>query len=245
MIRLRIFCLLTLAGLFITTSCTTEQVLNTTNTILNGGTGALTEGEVSGGLKEALIQGISKGVLKASKSDGYNKNPLIKIPFPPDAIKVANTLRDIGLGKEVDKFITTLNRGAEDAATEAKPIFLNAIKSLTIQDAFAILKNDNKQAATDFLKRTTSDQLRTAFMPKMTASLEKVNATKYYRDLVGKYNKLPTTFKKLNPELDEYATQLAIDGLFKLVAKEENNIRANPGARASALLKKVFSAQDN
>ncbi|MGB0523172.1 MAG: DUF4197 domain-containing protein [Flammeovirgaceae bacterium] len=243
MLKLRLICLLTVASLFITSSCTTEQILNTTNTILNS-TGEPTEGEVSGGLKEALIQGISKGVLSASKQNGYNNNSLIKIPFPQDAIKVANTLRDIGLGKEVDKFVTTLNRGAEDAATAAKPIFINAIKSLTIQDAFAILKNDNKQAATDFLKRTTEAQLREAFMPKMSASLDKVNATKYYGDLVGKYNRLPTTFKKLNPDLNEYATQLAIDGLFKLVAQEEKNIRANPAARASALLKKVFGAQD-
>jgi len=243
MIKVRLFCLLTIVGLMMT-ACTPEQLNSVTNTILNGG-GELTEGEVSGGLKEALVQGISKGVMRASKQDGYNKNPLIKIPFPPDAVKVANTLRDIGLGKEVDKFITTLNRGAEDAATAAKPIFLNAIKSLTIQDAFAILKNDNKHAATDFLKRTTSAQLKEAFLPKMKASLDKVNATKHYSELVGKYNSLPTTFKKLNPDLDDYATDLAIEGLFKLVSKEEENIRANPGARASALLKKVFAAQDN
>lgn len=244
MIKLRLICVFTLVGLFMSTSCTTEQILNTTNTILSNPTGAPTEGEVSGGLKEALVQGISKGVLNASKLDGFNKNSLIKIPFPKDAMKVANTLRDIGLGGEVDKFITTLNRGAEDAATAAKPIFINAIKSLTIKDAFAILKNDNKHAATDFLKRTTEAQLKDAFMPKMKASLDKVNATKYYSDLVGKYNKLPTTFNKVNPNLDEYATQLAIDGLFKLVSQEEENIRANPAARASALLKKVFAAQD-
>jgi len=229
---------------FISPSCTTDQIINTTNTILNSGGAALTEGEVSGGLKEALVQGITKGVLNASKLDGFNANSLIKIPFPPDAIKVANTLRDIGLGKEVDKFVTTLNRGAEDAATAAKPIFVNAIKSLTIQDAFAILKNDNKQAATDFLKRTTESQLRAAFKPKMKASLDKVNATKYYADLVTRYNKIPLV-KKANPDLDDYATQLAIDGLFKLVAQEEQNIRKDPAARASALLKKVFSAQDN
>ena len=242
MLKSRLFFVLTFACLFISSSCTTEQILNTTNTILNNG-GTLTEGEAAGGLKEALVQGITKGVLKASKLDGFNANSLIRIPFPPDAIKVANTLRDIGLGKEVDKFVKTLNRGAEDAATAAKPIFVNAIKSLTIKDAFAILKNDNKQAATDFLKRTTESQLRAAFLPKMKASLDKVNATKYYTDLVNRYNKIPLV-KKANPDLDDYATQLAIDGLFKLVAKEEQNIRKDPAARASALLKKVFAAQD-
>lgn len=243
MLKTKFFFLLTFACLFISSSCTTEQILNTTNTVLGSGSAALTEGEASGGLKEALIQGISKGVLNASKTDGFNANSLIRIPFPPDAIKVANTLRDIGLGKEVDKFVTTLNHGAEDAATAAKPIFVNAIKSLSIKDAFAILKNDNKQAATDFLRRTTESQLEAAFKPKMKASLDKVNATKYYTDLVNRYNKIPLV-KKANPDLDDYATHLAIDGLFKLVATEEGNIRQNPAARASALLKKVFSAQD-
>ena len=240
--RKSIFSVLLVGFMLISNACTTEQILSTTNTIL--GSGPLTEGEVSSGLKEALIQGISKGVLNASQTDGFNANSLIKIPFPPDAIKVANTLRDIGLGNEVDKFITTLNRGAEDAATAAKPIFVNAIKQLTIQDAFNILKGGNHTAATDFLRRTTEAQLEAAFKPKMSASLDKVNATKYYADLVGKYNSLPTTFKKLDPDLENYATQLAIDGLFKLVAQEEQNIRENPKARATALLQKVFSAQD-
>ena len=244
MMKKHIFSLLLVGFMLLSNACTTEQILTTTNTILGSGGGELTEGEAASGLKEALIQGITKGVLNASKTDGFNANSLIKIPFPPDAIKVSNTLRDLGLGKEVDKFVTTLNRGAEDAAQEAKPIFVNAIKSLTIKDAFNILKGDNKTAATDFLKRTTEAQLKTAFMPKMSASLDKVNATKYYSDLVTKYNNLPTTFKKVNPDLKDYATQLAIDGLFKLVAQEEQNIRKDPAARGTALLQKVFGAQD-
>jgi hypothetical protein len=240
--KMRLFNLLLIGVFFLSTACTSEQILSTTNTILGGG-GALTEGEVSQGLRQALIQGISKGVASASAEGGFNNNSLIKIPFPQDAIRVANTLRDLGLGKEVDKFVATLNQGAEDAATAAKPIFVNAIKQLTIQDAFNILKGDNKTAATDFLKRVTSAQLKEAFMPKMSASLDKVNATKYYTDLVNRYNKLPLV-QKANPDLKDYATELAMDGLFKLVAQEEQNIRANPLARGSELLKKVFSAQD-
>lgn len=221
-------------------SCTTEQLLKTAGTVLAG---QLTEGEVSNGLKEALVKGISVGVSVASKEDGYNKNNLLRIPFPKDAEKVANTLRQIGLGKEVDRFVTTLNRGAENAAQEAKPIFINAIRSMTLKDAFGILKGD-ADAATSYLKRTTESQLIQAFRPKVSESLDKVNATKYYSELVAKYNRLPTTFNKVNPDLTDYATQMAIDGLFKLVEKEEKNIRANVSARSTELMRRVFAQQD-
>ena len=193
---------------------------------------------MSAGLKEALINGISKGSDQVSQLDGYFKNPEIKIPFPPEVKKVENTLRDIGLGGEVDKFIMTLNRGAEDAAKEAKPIFISAIKSMTIEDAWAILKgNDN--AATEYLKKTTSGQLKEKFKPVIQASLNKVNATKYYGDLVTRYNKIPLV-EKVNPNLDDYATDKAIEGLFLMIAKEEKNIRQDPVARTTELLKKVF-----
>lgn len=226
--------------LLVTGSCTTEQIINTAGKVLLKD---LTQGDVASGLKEALVQGISKGVGLASQTDGYNKNNLLKIPFPTEAEKVANTLTQIGLGKEVEKFVTTLNRGAEDAATEAKPIFVNAIRSMSIQDAFGILKGENN-AATEFLKSSTYQQLFAAFKPKIEASLNKVNATKYYGDLVGKYNNLPTTFNKVNPDLVDYATGKAIDGLFQLVAKEEINIRGNISARTTDLMKRVFAEQD-
>lgn len=221
-------------------SCTTTQ-LNQALGDLNksiGGEKPLTTAEVADGLKEALINGISKGSDQVSQLDGYFKNPEIKIPFPPDVKRVENTLRDIGLGGEVDKFIMTLNRGAEDAAKEAKPIFISAIKSMTIEDAWGILKGD-QDAATQYLKRTTSAQLKEKFKPVIQNALNKVNATKYYSDLVTRYNKIPTV-EKVNPNLDDYATDKAIDGLFLMIAKEEKNIREDPVARTTDLLKKVF-----
>jgi hypothetical protein len=132
----------------------------------------------------------------------------------------------------------TLNRGAEDAAKEAKPIFITAIKSMTIEDAWAILKGEDN-AATEYLKRTTSAQLTEKFKPVIQNSLNKVNATKYYGDLVGTYNKIPLV-QKVNPSLDDYATAKAVDGLFLMIAKEEKNIRKDPVARTTELLKKVF-----
>lgn len=201
---------------------------------------SVTTEEVAAGLKEALTNGVSKGSDLASQVDGYFKNQEIKIPFPPDVQQVETKLRAIGMGAQVDKFIESLNRGAEDAAKEAKPIFVSAVKQMTIQDAWAILRGE-QDAATQYLKKTTTGDLTVKFMPIIKKSLEKVNATKYYSDLVTTYNKIPLV-QKVNPNLDEYATGKAIDGLFILVAKEEKNIRANPAARTSDLLKKVFSA---
>lgn len=195
--------------------------------------------EVASGLKEALTKGTSKGTDEVSKTDGYFKNPEIKIPFPPEVQQVETTLRKMGMNKQVDEFVLSLNRAAEDAAKEAKPIFVDAIKKMTIQDAWSILKGED-DAATKYLDKTTSPQLKEKFKPIIKASLDKVNATKYYKDLITVYNKVPLV-KKVNPELDTYATDKATDGLFVMIAKEEKNIRQNPGARTTDLLKKVFS----
>ncbi|HYF70153.1 MAG TPA: DUF4197 domain-containing protein [Ohtaekwangia sp.] len=223
--------------------CTTAQINQTLGEVSEviGGDKALTTLEVTEGLKEALIKGISNGSDIASQLDGYFKNPEIKIPFPPDVKKVEDRLRQVGLGKEVDKFILTLNRGAEDAAKEAKPIFITAIKQMTIDDAWAILRGE-EDAATQFLVRTTSAQLKEKFKPVIRKSLEKVNATRYYSDIVTRYNQIPMV-QKVNPDLDDYATDKAIEGLFVMIAKEEKNIRANPAARTTELLKRVFGAQ--
>jgi hypothetical protein len=200
---------------------------------------SLTSDEVAAGLKEALTNGVSKGSDLVSKVDGYYKNPEIKIPFPPEVKQVETKLRKIGMGGEVDKFILALNRGAEDAAKEAKPIFVSAIKQMTIQDAWGILKGE-KDAATQYLKKTTTAQLTEKFKPIIKQSLERTNATKYYTNLVNAYNKLPLV-EKVNPNLDDYATAKGIDGLFVMVAKEEKLIRDDPAARTSDLLKRVFS----
>lgn len=224
-------------------ACTTAQINQAISNAGGalGGEAPLTTDEVANGLKEALIKGISNGADVASQMDGYFKNEAIKILFPPDVKRVEEKLRQIGLGNEVDKFVMTLNRGAEDAAKEAKPIFISAIRSMTIDDAWAILKGD-QDAATQYLKRTTSAQLKQKFSPVIQNSLDKVNATKYYTDLVNTYNKVPFV-EDVNPDLNDYATDKAIEGLFVMVAKEEKEIRQDPLARTTDLLKRVFAAQ--
>ncbi|MFN7258881.1 MAG: DUF4197 domain-containing protein [Cyclobacteriaceae bacterium] len=202
---------------------------------------ALTKEEVANGLKEALVNGIAKGTDLTSKMDGYFKNPEIKIPFPKDVKKVEDKLRQLGMGSEVDRFVLTLNRGAEEAAKEAKPIFISAIKQMSIDDAFAVLKGQ-PDAATQFLKRTTSAQLKEKFKPVVQTNLDKVNATKYYGDLISNYNRIPF-ISKVNPNLNDYATDMAIQGLFTMIAKEEKSIRQDPAARTTDLLKKVFSSK--
>lgn len=227
--------------LLITSACSVQQIQKTVGDYLKDA--KPTTEEVVAGLKEALEKGILAGAKRASATNGYLGNPLIRIPFPPDVKKVETKLRDLGFDKQVDKFVETLNRGAEEAAKEAAPIFVSAIKSMTINDAWNILKGEN-DAATQYLKRTTSSQLEAKFKPIIRKALDKTNATKYYGDLVNTYNKIPFV-DKVNPDLDDYATQLAIDGLFKLVAQEEERIRENPAARTTELLKKVFKEQDS
>ncbi|OIN57333.1 DUF4197 domain-containing protein [Arsenicibacter rosenii] len=208
---------------------------------VSSGSGSLTTNEIGQGLKEALKIGVSKGSDQASAVDGYFKNQLIKLAFPPEAQKVEARLRQIGLGPQVDQFILSMNRAAEDAAKEAKPVFLNAVTQMTIPDAVQILKGQD-DAATQYLRKTSGKELVTRFTPIIDGALKKNNATKYYADLVNAYNKLPLV-KKENPNLTEYATNKAVDGLFLLVAQEEKQIRENPQARITELLKKVFGAQ--
>ncbi len=225
-------------------SCTTAQIQQGVGAVL-GGTAPgqpLTEAEAGSGLREALQQGISKGAAQASQADGYFRNPLIKLLFPPEAQKVEQRLRQIGLGAECDKFILALNRGAENAAQEAKPIFVQAIKSLTFADVWGILTGE-KNAATNYLRRTTTTQLVSRFKPHLTAAINQTNATRLYGDLVTKYNQIPLV-TKVNPDLADYATTKAVDGLFALVEQEEANIRTNPIARTSELLRRVFAKQD-
>ncbi len=213
----------------------------TLSSVISGATGgALTADEIGRGLKEALTVGIKNSSAQASALDGYLGNNLIKLLFPPEAQKVEAKLRQIGLGGECDKFITALNRGAEDAAKFAAPIFIDAITQMTITDALSILKGD-KDAATQYLKKTSTTALVNAFGPVIQSSLEKTNATKAYTDIANLYNKIPLV-QKVNPDLKEYATNKAIDGLFLLVAQEEAKIREDPLARVSDLLKRVFGS---
>lgn len=232
-----------LALLLATGACSSTQVnqaIDEASKTLESGS-VPTSAEVGEGLKEALIKGISAGTSQVSQTDGYFKNLAIKIPFPPELKKVEQKLRQLGFGNEVDNFVMTMNRGAEDAAKEVKPIFVNAIRSMTIDDAWGILKGPH-DAATQYLKRTTSLQIKEKFKPVIQNSLDKVSATKYYGDLVNTYNKIPFV-EKVNPDLNEYATDLAMQGLFVTIANEEKNIRDNQLERTTDLLKKVFGYQ--
>ncbi len=208
---------------------------------LPGGNG-VTEAEAGQGIREALNQGLVKAVLQLNKEDGFFKSAFYKILMPPDAKKIENTLRDLGMGNMVDKAILQINRAAEDAAGYAKPIFIDAIKSMTLSDAIGLVKNGDT-SATHFFRVKTTDKLIAAFLPVIKNSLDKLNATKYYGDVVNTYNNFPTTFKKLNPDLPGFVTARATDALFDLVSKEELNIRHNFAARTTDLLKKVFGAK--
>jgi len=203
-----------------------------------GSVSGLSEEEVGEGLKEALTIGIKKGVETVSKPDGYFKDELIKIIMPEEAKQVESKLRALGQDKLVDDAILAMNRAAEDAAEGALNLFVDAIKAMTIQDAMNIL-GGNQDAATQYLKRETTDELTAKFQPVIKASLDKVNATKYWNTMFSAYNKIPF-IKKVNPDLDRYVTEKAIDGLFVQVAKEEAEIRTNPAARVTDLLQKVF-----
>jgi hypothetical protein len=202
------------------------------------GVSGLSEKDAADGIREALVKGTGESVKLVTNVDGYFGNPEIKIPFPPEAKEIESKLRSIGLGKKVDEVILSLNRAAEDAGKEAVNIFVDAIKGMSINDAINIVKGEN-DAATKYLNRTTSPQLNAKFQPVIKVSLDKVDATKQWEELVKTYNKIPFV-KKMNPNLPQYVTAKAIDGLFVMVAKEELKIRQDPMARTSEILKKVF-----
>jgi hypothetical protein len=208
----------------------------------SAGITGISENEAGQGIKEALTKGVTTAVLNLNKTDGFFGNEVYKLFLPPDAQKIETTLRKVGMGNQVDKAILAINRGAEDAVAFAKPIFIDAIKEMTITDALNILKG-SKDAATQYFKQKTTDKLTAAFTPSVKTSLDKVEATKYYSDIVTKYNNFPTTFKKVNPDLTSYVVGKAVDALFDQVAKEEANIRENPLARTSDILKKVFGSK--
>ena len=223
-----------LFGVVTLASC---DVLNQLPTTI-GGTG-VSEYEAGQGIKEALGQGLGKAVLQLNNTDGFFKSAFYKIFLPPEAQKIENALRNLGFNSLVDKAILQINRGAEDAAGFAKPIFVDAIKSMTLTDAINLVRGGDT-SATHFFRVKTSDKLIAAFTPVIKSSLDKVSATKYYGDMVNTYNNFPTTIKKLNPDLTSYVSLKATNSLFDLIAKEEKNIRENPLARTTDLLKKVF-----
>jgi hypothetical protein len=198
----------------------------------------LSNEEVIKGLKEALSIGTNSASSLASKTDGYYKNPRIFIPWPEEAIDMKTKLTQLGMSKKITEFETSLNRAAEEAAKNAAPVFINAITNMSLSDGFAIL-NGNDTAATNFLRKTTYAPLKDQFKPIVKDAINKVKVTSYWNPLVTRYNKIPGV-KKQNPDLDEYVTIKAINGLMVLIADEEIRIRKDPMARVTDLLKKVF-----
>ena len=236
----------TLVGLtFISvTSCDVlEEVLATVPIVTEPSKPSLTNQEVISGLKEALERGIENSVNLTSITDGFLGNSNIRLPFPADAQKVKDKALEWGLDAKVNEFETTLNRAAEEATKTALPIFKDAILSMSIQDGFSILKGGNG-AATKFLRDNTSAQLIEAFKPKVDEAIAKVKLTNYWNPIITKYNTAMTLTngQKINPDLTDYVTNKAIDGLFFMVEQEENKIRLDPVARVSDLLKKVFGS---
>ncbi|MGB0886565.1 MAG: DUF4197 domain-containing protein [Vicingaceae bacterium] len=203
------------------------------------GPAPLTNIEVIKGLKEALSVGTNNSTSLTSKLDGFYKNPEIFIPFPPEAIKVKEKIEDLGMKSQVDKFVMTLNRSAETASKEAAPIFINAIKNMSISDGFTILRGGDN-AATNYLKNKTSAQLKIKFNPVVKNAIQKVEVTKFWNPVINTYNKIPFVNKQ-NPDLEDYITTKAMDGLFLMLEKEEKMIRKDPMARVTDILKRVFS----
>lgn len=231
--------LFTIMAASLTLGLSSCDVLNQLPTGIPGG---LSEAEAAQGIKAALDQGIGKSVLQLNTVDGFFKDAIYKILLPPDAQRLVNTFRTLGLGSLVDKAILSINRGAEDAVGYAKPIFIDAIRNMTLQDAIGLVRNGDT-SATHFFRVKTTEKLMAAFQPVIQSSLNKVDATKYYGDLVTRYNNFPTTARKINPDLANYVTDRATTALFDLIAKEEVNIRTNFAARTSDILKKVFGTK--
>ena len=223
------------------TACSTlNQALGTL------ASGTLTNAEIVAGLKEALDKGIARGAEELSQVNGYYKSPY-KILLPAEARKVTDKLQGIpGFTQLEETILEKINRGAEDAAAKAKPIFVQAIKQMTINDALNILLGADN-AATSYLQRTTFDALYAEFNPVIVNSLDKFDARDIWSSAVTKYNQLTilTGGERVNDDLDDYVTQQALEGLFSMIAKEELNIRDNVAARTTDLLKKVFARQDN
>lgn len=226
-------------GMFTGSTCDPQIMQDVLNTVLEP---VITEQDVANGLMEALVQGATNGSDVLSVVNGYLGNPKVKIPFPTEAQKIETTLRDLGLNKMCDDVINSLNHAAENAAIEAKPILINSIRSMTINDAMDILFGAN-DAATSYLEKTTSAQLTAKFAPIIESSLNKVGATKYWSDAVNYYNKIPLV-EDLNPDLKGYVTQKALDGLFYMIEQEELKIRQDPGARVADIVQEVFGYYD-
>lgn len=223
-------------SIFTLVSCAElQQVVNNLPTQMDSAT-------IASGLREALDKGIDKQVTKLTKTDGFYKNQMVKILLPKELQKVDQTLRDIGLGSLADEGLKVLNRAAEDAVKEATPIFVQAVKEITFIDAKNILLGSNN-AATTYLEQRTNRALYSKFNPVIKNSFAKVGADQIWSNLINRYNAVPF-ITKVNPDLTDYVTQEALNGVYKMIAVEEKDIRTNISARTTNLLRKVFALQD-
>jgi hypothetical protein len=204
----------------------------------------ISEVEAGRGVKEALAHGVTKAVLNLHATDGFFGSDLYKVLLPPDAGRAETALRGFGLGGQVDKAILAINRGAEDAVGEAAPIFTGAIEEMTVTDALGIIRG-NKDAATQYFRRKTSGDLIAAFASPVKSALDRTQATRYYGDIANTYNRLPLAFEKVDPDLTAYVVGKAVEALFDQIAREEANIRANPLARTTDILRKVFGSKSD
>lgn len=226
-----------LITLLLFVSCTElQQVVNQLPS------GTLSNEQIGTGLKQALDKGIEEQVSKLTKTDGFYKNELVKILLPEELQKVDKTLRSIGLGTMADEGLKVLNRAAEDAVSEATPIFVNAVKEITFTDAKNILLGEDN-AATLYLQTKTNTALYEKFNPVIESSFKKVGADKVWTTIITKYNTIPLT-KEVNPDLTDYVTNEALKGVFKMIEIEEEQIRTNLSSRTTEVLKKVFALQD-
>lgn len=226
---------------FLFFGCTAQQINSTLGTILEGG---LTSEDIAKGLKEALQIGAQRGASELSVDGGYFNDIAYRILLPEEARKVTDKLQGVPGFRDLEEVvIKKINQGAEDAAKTAGPIFVEAIRQMTIQDALGILKGD-RNAATSYLQRTTYEKLYNEFSPVIGNSLTKFDAQQVWGDAANAYNNFPLTRDEVNPDLTDHVTRRALDGLFSKVALEEENIRTNISARTSELLRRVFAAQD-
>jgi hypothetical protein len=236
-----------ITSILLATSCSElQQVVDSLPQQTNGtssiGSGLLSNADIGAGLREALDLGIEKQVSKLTQKDGFLGNQMVKILLPEELKKVDKGLRDIGLSSLADEGLKVLNRAAEDAVGEATPIFVNAVKGITFNDAKNILLGDDN-AATSYLKKGTNSELYTKFNPVIKNSFNKVGADKVWSSIITKYNSIPFV-NKVNPDLTDYTTQEALKGVYTMIAVEEKEIRNKVGSRSSNLLQKVFALQD-
>ncbi|MDG5492573.1 DUF4197 domain-containing protein [Psychroserpens sp. SPM9] len=226
--------------IFNLTAC--AELQDVVNSIPQGSGGVLSNADIASGLRQALDLGIDKQVSKLTQKDGFFGNELVKILLPEELQKVDKALRDIGLDNLADEGLKVLNRAAEDAVGEATPIFVNAVKDITFNDAKNILLG-NDDAATQYLTSKTQTALYEKFHPVINNSFAKVGADQIWANLINKYNAIPFT-NNVNPDLTDYVTGEALKGVYTMIAVEEKEIRTKVSSRTTDLLQKVFAMQD-